>query len=255
MDKRELIKLLKLAKVAALQAGDEIMQVYDSNDFGIESKADHSPITLADKAAHRVISEFLLQTAIPILSEEGQIHDFETRQSMEYLWIVDPLDGTKEFIKRNGEFTVNIALVRNNEPILGIVYAPVFDHLYYGAKDIGAWSLIKGQTLDLGNNEVRDIPQKGARVVTSRSHLNDRTVQYLEHFEETKLVKMGSSLKFMLIAEGKADVYPRFAPTMEWDTAAADAILRAQGGQVVDLEGNLLTYNKADLYNPFFIAT
>lgn len=277
-------ELLNIAIRAALEAGDDIMNVYEksSEDFGIEYKEDHSPLTRADKAAHKRIISFLEPTGIPVLSEEGAHLPYSTRRAWKRLWIVDPLDGTKEFIKRNGEFTVNIALIEGSAPILGVIYVPVKKELYFGiqpeSKETpnetlkstteggGAWKTVvkestrwreaiaQGVRLPSENNK-----ERAWTCVASRSHLSPETEAYIEELRKVhndlQLISSGSSLKICLVAEGKADVYPRHAPTMEWDTAAGDAIARASGCCVVNANTNLpLIYNKEDLHNPWFIV-
>ncbi|MGC4021910.1 MAG: 3'(2'),5'-bisphosphate nucleotidase CysQ [Cyclobacteriaceae bacterium] len=246
----DLKNLLELAIKAAKEASVEILNVYNSNDFDVESKGDHSPLTRADKVSHKCIVKILEQTNIPILSEEGKDIPFNERKNWNHLWIVDPLDGTKEFIKRNGEFTVNIALVENGKPILGVVAVPVEGKVFYGAE---------GQAFVDENNKATQLYfhssstiAKGIRVVASRSHLNEETSQFIESLKEPVLVSRGSSLKFMLLAEGKADVYPRFAPTMEWDTAAPHAILNQIGIKVYQKDSKEeLSYNKRKLTESF----
>lgn len=255
MGKEELSELLSIAKKASLEAGQRILEIYNSDDFAVELKGDNSPLTKADKAAHEVIMSFLEQKEIPVLSEEGRDIPYAERGQWQYLWVVDPLDGTKEFIKQNGEFTVNIALVRNGRPILGVVYAPVLDKLFVGAEGLGVTLTIGDSSSSLVKGEGLDLTKEGLRVVASRSHLNDDTQRFLDQLVAPEIVSMGSSLKFMMLAEGLADVYPRFAPTMEWDTAAAHAILVELGGEVVDQKGNSLYYNKQDLLNPYFRAS
>lgn len=264
--------LLLLAVNAALDAGKSIMTIYDdpSSDFHIERKSDNSPLTIADKASNDVINQYLKGTNIPILSEEGKILLFETRRLWNELWIIDPLDGTKEFIKKNGEFTVNIALVKNQSPTLGVVYLPVKQTLYFSLKDRGAYVLENvepGSTFQscehlIGSSErlprVRKEQDK-AVVVASRSHMSDETAAYIDDlktkYKEVELVSVGSSIKICWVAEGIADVYPRFAPTMEWDTAAGHAVAIEAGKQVYHIdEKNPLIYNKEDLLNPWFIV-
>ncbi len=244
------------------------MRIYDdpSQDFGVERKADNSPLTLADKAAHNCIVRHLEPTGIPILSEEGAHLPYEERKAWHRLWVVDPLDGTKEFIKKNGEFTVNIALVEDGKPILGVIYVPATGVLYAGsplpAPPFGECFKLVGVRERAVSSVV--LPQRGSgegafTIVASRSHLSPETEEYIEKMRqehgEVRLVSSGSSLKICLVAEGSADVYPRFAPTMEWDTAAGDAIARAAGREVVDARtGKPLTYNKPDLHNPWFIV-
>lgn len=254
MEKEELSELLDIAKEASLLAGQKILEIYNSDDFEIELKGDNSPLTKADKAAHDIIMSLLEPKGIPVLSEEGRDISYAERGEWEYLWVVDPLDGTKEFIKRNGEFTVNIALVKQGKPILGVVYAPVLDKLYAAAEGLGA-TLTKGEdTIKLAKRQALDLSESNLKVVASRSHLNDETQAFLDKLTNPEIISMGSSLKFMVIAEGEADVYPRFAPTMEWDTAAAHAVLRELGGKVTNPEGGSLVYNKENLLNPYFRA-
>lgn len=249
----DLNDLLDIAKEAALKAGHEIMRVYEEDDFGVEHKNDQSPLTRADKAAHHKIIEFLNETDYPVLSEEGAEVLYTERQSWSRFWMVDPLDGTKEFIKRNGEFTVNIALIDNGIPILGVVFVPVQKKLYYSAKSFGAFLQFNGanESLHLSKKEGLE----NLRVVASRSHLNDETKNFMQKLHEPQIVSMGSSLKFLCIANGQAEVYPRFAPTMEWDSAAADAICREMGLVVQNVNtSEPLQYNKENLLNPFFIV-
>lgn len=238
---------------AARDAGIKILEVYNSDDFGVEIKKDDSPLTIADKKANDAIVEQLEQTDFPILSEEGAKIPYEERKDWEYFWMVDPLDGTKEFVKQNGEFTVNIALIHKNTPILGVVYAPVLDRLYFGGKEIGSFmdeNMDPQHKLELVKNETGNI-----RIVASRSHLNEETKKYIEQFDNAETVSMGSSLKFMLIADSEADIYPRFAPTMEWDTAAAHAVLKGLGLEVMNMEDDKpLRYNKENLLNPHFLV-
>ncbi|MDT0294661.1 3'(2'),5'-bisphosphate nucleotidase CysQ [Mesonia ostreae] len=247
----EIKQFVPLIIDAARDAGIKILEVYNSEDFGVEEKGDHSPLTKADQWAHQTIVEKLKESGLPILSEEGAKIPYGERKGWEYFWMVDPLDGTKEFIKKNGEFTVNIALIYKQKPILGVVYAPVLDQLYYGGEGIGAF---KSENMD-PQVELKLIKHdKGpTRIVASRSHLNEETKEYIAQFKEAETVSMGSSLKFMLIADSDADIYPRFAPTMEWDTAAAHAVLRGLDVEVINMEDDLpLRYNKENLLNPYF---
>lgn len=264
---------------AALQAGAEIMKVYtDPNaDFEIEKKADNSPLTIADRKSHAIIAGWLANTPYPILSEEGKKIPTEERQSWNELWVVDPLDGTKEFIKRNGEFTVNIAYVKNGAPEAGVIYIPVKEELFFADIEKGAYKLSNedgqltrinenkepGCTLEVLIEKAQKLPyptpHEGFMIVASRSHLNAETEEYIERMKKehakVETVSKGSSLKLCLIAEGVADVYPRFAPTMEWDTAAGHAIIRAAGKEVYQANTDKpLVYNKEDLLNPWFIA-
>ncbi|MFI3247576.1 MAG: 3'(2'),5'-bisphosphate nucleotidase CysQ [Rikenellaceae bacterium] len=257
---------LQIAVQAAILAGDKILEIYNdpTSDFGIERKADNSPLTKADKAAHIKIVELLEPLQIPILSEEGRAIPYEERATWNKLWIVDPLDGTKEFIKRNGEFTVNIALVEDGDPVLGVIYIPVTRELYFADRELGTFkvNVKSGTTQELEQSAIK-LPLKrehdSYRVVASRSHLSQETSDFIEQLRKThpniELVSKGSSLKICLIAEGAADVYPRYAPTMEWDTAAGDAILRATGKSLLRADnGEELKYNKEELLNPHFIT-
>ncbi|WP_436514883.1 3'(2'),5'-bisphosphate nucleotidase CysQ [Ekhidna sp. To15] len=247
-------KLLEVAKMAAFAAGDEILKIYESGDFSIEAKSDDSPLTLADKAAHLKIVSFLEETEIPILSEEGRDISYEERSKWEYFWMVDPLDGTKEFIKKNGEFTVNIALIHRGESILGVVYPPVIGEMYWAIKGKGSYVEVAEEIRELKTTN-KQLSESGIRVVASRSHMSPETEQYVSKLINPSIVSKGSSLKFLLVASGAADVYPRLGPTMEWDTAAAHAIVQEAGGSVVLEDGKTaLSYNKVDLLNPYFIV-
>lgn len=250
----ELRSLLDPVIALARAAGDEILKVYDS-DFAVEHKADDSPLTQADLASHRTIVAGLqtLTPEIPVLSEESTIPDSATRASWHTYWLIDPLDGTKEFVKRSGEFTVNIALITHHRPVLGVVYTPVLKLTYAGAQGVGAFK----QEADAGRESIRVKPwQPGtATVVGSKSHGTAALNAYLEKLGAHELRSMGSSLKFCLVAEGSADLYPRLGPTSEWDTAAAQAVVEAAGGQVTDLAMNPLRYNtKESLLNPHFLV-
>ncbi len=247
------------------------MDIYTDpkSDFEVERKADNSPLTKADKAAHRVITDFLATTSYPILSEEGKDIPYAERLGWDEFWLVDPLDGTKEFIKRNGEFTVNIALIRGGVPVMGVIYVPVLRELYFSADSIGAYKTVLRKE-DVLPSSMDDIVRKAVRlphgakhegivVVASRSHQSAETMAFiddLQRFERpVTLISSGSSRKICLVAEGSADVYPRFAPTMEWDTAAGHAIARGAGCDVFHTDGKTpLTYNKEDLHNPWFIV-
>ena len=253
---------MRLAIDAAVKAGKEIMRIYNSpdQDFGIEQKSDKSPVTLADKAAHRCITKHLAPSGIPILSEEGRAVPYERRQTWHRVWIVDPLDGTKEFIKKNGEFTVNIALVEDGNPVLGIIYVLALSELYVGLVGFMANKCTGDGVLNFRSMPFLSREPRPFTVVASRSHMTPETEYYIKLMRkehgEVQVVSRGSSLKFCTVAEGNADVYPRLAPTMEWDTAAGDAIARAAGRKVVDAEtGKPLTYNKPDLHNPSFIVS
>jgi 3'(2'), 5'-bisphosphate nucleotidase len=247
--------LLPTAIHAAEEACREIMEVYNSGDFQAEAKGDASPLTLADRRAHEKIVQSLQSTKLPLLSEEGKSIHYDERKKWEYFWMVDPLDGTKEFIKRNGEFTVNIALIHDQKPVMGVVAVPVTGELFYAAQGRGAFVRKDGALKTLAKRPAIDLGKSGLRVVASRSHMTDETQAFIDKLKEPVLVSKGSSLKFMLLAEDKADVYPRFAPTMEWDTAAAHAIVNEMGAKVLQAGASTeLKYNKEDLLNPFFLV-
>uniref|UniRef100_A4SDU2 3'(2'),5'-bisphosphate nucleotidase CysQ n=1 Tax=Chlorobium phaeovibrioides (strain DSM 265 / 1930) TaxID=290318 RepID=A4SDU2_CHLPM len=257
--------LVQRAVDAALAAGREILEVYHSDDHGVELKGDVSPLTKADRAAHEVIMRKLDPTGLPVLSEEGRVISYEERIVWDRFWMVDPLDGTKEFISRNGEFTVNIALIdhgtQGGEPVMGVVYVPILDELYLGKIGAGAL-LVRNATSESWESE--ELPRVSScdglfRVVGSRSHLNDATLDYVKDLRrehpKIEMLQRGSSLKICMVASGEADCYPRFGPTMEWDTAAGHAIVRSAGKLIVDAAcGDELTYNKENLLNPFFVV-
>jgi len=260
------MKNLEVAIMAAVAGGKAIMEIYQ-DEFKIVQKEDFSPLTDADLAANTIIYEYLKETAIPIISEENKQLDFELRNSWEQCWIVDPLDGTKEFIKRNGEFTVNIALCRDGDPILGVIYVPVTKEIYYAdvKKGEAYKTTLRGPLENTALYKEKDrifpaeTPAKTIRVVSSRSHMNEDTLTFIEglkkSYDDVEIVSKGSSLKFCLVAEGKADVYPRFAPTMEWDTAAGHAICKAVGLEVIDQNTNRpMVYNRENLLNPYFLV-
>jgi len=276
MDTIQYDKLILTTILAAKRAGEAILEVYDS-DFAVEQKDDKSPLTLADKRSHEIIEKVLEQTitvnnsTVPILSEEGKEIPYDERIKWEYFWLVDPLDGTKEFIKRNGEFTVNIALIHKHKPVLGIIYIPVKDVFYIAAINFGAYKLENSSILteDLSIEELIDKSQKlplnsndktTLTVIGSRSHTSEEFTEFVKQLnqkhENVEFISSGSSLKLCLVAEGKADVYPRFGPTMEWDTAAGQAIVEQAKGTVMEAETNEpLNYNKSNLLNPFFIVS
>jgi 3'(2'), 5'-bisphosphate nucleotidase len=237
----------------ARKAGDAIMDIYRrESDWNVEQKDDRSPLTLADRRSNEIICAGL--TRFPIISEENKVIPYEERKAYPICWMVDPLDGTKEFIQRNGDFTVNIALILENRPVLGVVYIPVSGVAYWGALGLGAH-----RTDETGARVLQaatfDPAESHPRVVASRSHLNEETQAFIGRLHSPELVSRGSSLKFMLLAEGQAHVYPRLAPTMEWDTAAAQIILEEAGGSVIDAHTQEpMRYNKPDLHNPHFIA-
>jgi 3'(2'), 5'-bisphosphate nucleotidase len=240
----------------AKEAGNAIMQVY-KQDFEVEYKQDSSPLTLADKKANDIIEDGLNQLSvnIPILSEEGKNISYEDRKHWEYFWLVDPLDGTKEFVKKNDEFTVNIALIHKDTPVLGVVYAPALDVCYWAKQDKGAFK--DGKRLPLKTERQRDT----YKVVVSRSHMSDETQAFVNTINTDKkkeLVSIGSSLKICLVAEGEADIYPRLGVTMEWDTAAAHAISNESGITFQKYSNNRYSqhkYNKENLLNQFFVVS
>lgn len=254
----QLDTLLRIAKTA----GNAILSVYQrAGDIDVTIKDDNSPLTEADRDAHEIIIAELKEftPSIPILSEESDGTSVDERLSWSRYWLVDPLDGTKEFIKRNGEFTVNIALINNGAPELGIVHVPVTNISYLGKTGVGAWKVAATGEVDAISIANFDLNQGQVRIVASRSHRGDLLDQLINTLEaklgEAEVVSMGSSLKICLLAEGKADIYPRLAPTSEWDTAAAHAILAAAGGDIVDTEFQALRYNqKESMLNPHFIA-
>lgn len=262
---------------AAIEAGDAILDIYDS-EFEVETKADRSPLTIADKRSHEIIQAGLSQFKIPLISEEGKSIPYEERKQWDIVWIVDPLDGTKEFIKRNGEFTVNIALIVNQAPILGVVFAPVPRWLYVAAADIGAYK-ISGSALDEifvnsslpMEKQLTALLDRGEKlpnahherkiytIVGSRSHATPELEAFVEQKRSEKgevdFIAAGSSLKICLVAEGSADIYPRLGPTMEWDTAAGQAVAECAGARVyLHEDGSALRYNRENQLNPYFIV-
>lgn len=248
-------KLLPQIVTIARQAGDAIMAIYADPTNEVMTKADNSPLTRADLAADKVIKAGLekLQLGWPVLTEESAQIDFIERKDWQRFWLVDPLDGTKEFVKRNGEFTVNIALIENGQSILGVVYAPVLDVCYYAAQGMGAF-MKRGAAAE--QTIQAKIPAEGEaiKVVASRSHADERTAALLQKLGSHECISMGSSLKLCLVAEGAAHFYPRLGPTMEWDTAAAHAVVNVSGGVVQDKAGIDLIYNKPDLHNSEFFV-
>lgn len=244
------------------------MEVYDSGDLETNLKKDQSPLTVADLRSHAVISSVLQETGYPILSEEGGDIPYDERKKWGSFWMIDPLDGTKEFIKRNGEFTVNIALIEDNEPVLGVVYLPVIKRLYYAVKGGGGHRIdrvdqsepgqVPGKLIERSISLPDEREGKRTRVVASRSHLSPETKEFIGQLEQRnekiELLSAGSSLKLCLIAEGRADVYPRLSPTMEWDIAAGHIIITESGGTVRKIDNTFLKYNKPDLLNPWFVA-
>jgi 3'(2'), 5'-bisphosphate nucleotidase len=257
-----------LAIQAAVEAGKAILRVYEADDLRIEKKADDTPLTLADREAHGIIEAALGETGFPVLSEEGREIPYMNRSWWTSFWLVDPLDGTKEFISRNGEFTVNIALVVEGKAEFGVVYAPVLNHLYVGHPSLGAVLCREeknfSQPLDYLVQFATQLPfaapdKRHFRVVASRSHYNRETADYVNALDtggrKISLVNSGSSLKLCRVASGEADIYPRLGPTMEWDTAAAHAVVKAAGKNVYRVDnGRELEYNKENLLNPYFVV-
>ena len=242
----------------AINAGNAILEIY-KQDFTVEIKSDNSPLTIADKTANEIIVNGLkkINNSIPIISEENKLTDFSERKNWQQCWIVDPLDGTKEFIKKNGEFTVNIALVENGIPVLGVVYVPAQNITYYAEKNKGSFKIENGISSTL---KIRKLAEDGVlKIVGSRSHQTPELLEYVEQqklkFTNVDFVAAGSSLKFCLLAEGKADVYPRLGPTMEWDTCAGQIVATEAGAEVLRFDNNEpLLYNRENLLNPYFIV-
>ncbi len=267
-DDRQLNEFLLLAVRVSMEAASAIMDVYSRADFNVDMKADDSPLTDADRKSHRLIAEALKTTPVPILSEEGRDIPYEERKAWHRLWIVDPLDGTKEFIKRNGEFTVNIALVAGGAPVFGVIYVPVLKQLYFGGRSMGAY----GCELETGNlpenldaliKTCHKLPHQISRdayvIMGSRSHGGPELEKFVEQKRREKksveFVSAGSSLKICRVAEGIADIYPRLGPTMEWDTAAGQGIAEGAGRKVTVWEtGEPLMYNRRELLNPWFVV-
>ena len=254
-----------------MEAGLAILEVYNQ-DFVVEEKEDKSPLTLADKRSHEIIMSHLTPFDIPVLSEEGKSIDYHVRKQWNYLWIVDPLDGTKEFIKKNDEFTVNIALVKENTPVMGVIYVPVLKQLYFAAKDFGAYLVVLDSGFDLKDYslerlikesipvDVLSVKPRPFTIVGSRSHATMELEKYVEQkrkeHDAVDFISAGSSLKFCRVAEGSADVYPRLGPTMEWDTAAGHIIAECAGASIFRADnGEPLLYNKENLLNPWFIVS
>ncbi len=247
--------LIEPTVTLARAAGDAILEVY-ATDFSVQSKADDSPLTQADLASHKTIAGGLakLLPDVPVISEEDGLPPFEERRAWREYWLVDPLDGTKEFVKRNGEFTVNIALIRDARAVFGVVHVPVSGRTYVGCEGHGA-------EVRAGDQEPEAIQVSGLsslppRIVGSRSHASEYLSRFLDAVGDHEMIPMGSSLMFCIVAEGKADVYPRLGPTSEWDTAAAQAVVEQAGGSVLRIDGSPLAYNqKADILNPWFVVS
>lgn len=251
-------EILERVNRLVYDAGQAILDVYESSDFNVELKDDQSPLTRADTRSHEILAAGLEKLELgPVLSEEGAELPWSERQAWQQYWLIDPLDGTKEFIKRNGEFTVNVALIRDGRPVLGAVYAPVKQWLYYGAVGLGAFKRI-GEAAKAEPIQVSAVPASDEcwKIVGSRSHQSEAFAAFVAQFPSADIVSMGSSLKLCLVAEGRADLYPRLGLTSEWDTAAAQAVVEAAGGRVLNWETRTpLLYNtKESLLNPFFIV-
>ena len=259
LDQIDIQDIVKIAK----DAGKAIMEIYNQ-DFGVEFKSDNTPLTIADRKANEIIVTALnqlpvnsfLQQNIPILSEEGRNVPFDERKNWEYFWLIDPLDGTKEFIKKNGEFTINIALIYKDVPIIGVVYAPALNVCYWSKRNEGAFK--DGEKLPIKANRQRDV----YKIVASRSHMSNETKDFIEAIDTDKekvIISIGSSLKICLVAEGEANIYPRLGPTMEWDTAAAHAIVNESDGLFNKYMDNNTyhkhLYNKENLLNDWFVVT
>ena len=251
-------KLIEKLIIISKDAGNAILDVYSSKDqdFGINYKEDHSPLTIADKASNDIICKDLMKLTpdIPILSEEGKSIDYKERKDWDTFWLIDPLDGTKEFIKKNGEFTVNIALIESGCPVLGIVHAPILNITWYGSLNLGSFIIKDKKKISINVETPAD--NQTIKVVSSRSHSNNPKLEnFLKNLDNHELVKMGSSIKICLVADGSAHFYPRFGPTMEWDTAAAHAVVKYAGGNILDLNTDAeLIYNKVSLLNPEFLV-
>ena len=257
-----------MAVRASMMAASAIMGVYSRADFNVDMKSDDSPLTDADRKAHQVIVDALQNTPVPILSEEGRHIPYDERKGWDRLWIVDPLDGTKEFIKRNGEFTVNIALIQEGTPVFGVIYAPVLKRLYFGGRNLGAYGATREMEdfpddLDVLIKQCETLPLNHSRsayvIMGSRSHATPELAAFVEkkrkEIGEVEFISAGSSLKICRVAEGAADIYPRLEPTMEWDTAAGQGIVEGAGRSVTVWEtGEPLKYNREDLLNPWFVV-
>jgi len=252
----ELECLASAVEKIALKAGECILDIYHkAQNFEIISKNDNSPLTIADKNSNKIICESLLalNPVFPIISEENDDVPYESRKNYDYFWLVDPLDGTKEFISRNGEFTVNIALVHREKPVLGVIYVPCRDELFYAIKGAGSFKIKDGEKTRIYASDF-SLKKEGIRVVVSRSHQDPETRKIIESLNNPQIISKGSALKFLILAEGMADYYPRMSPTMEWDTAAAQIILEEAGGKVLQASGEEMIYNKESLVNQYFVA-
>lgn len=253
-------EILQTAQAAALTAGKAIMEVYRSEVYATTMKEKNFPVTRADKVSHTIIANALLQTCLPVLSEEGLETNYLHRKQWAYFWLIDPLDGTEEFIHKREEFTINIALVKDQTPVAGVIYVPCFDRLYVGSNETGVFKKENNFFTQLSalpkRMSMETLKQKeNITIAVSRSHLSKKTTAFVQQFLHPQFLSKGSSLKFMMLLEGQADIYPRLGTTMEWDTAAAHAILNASGRGVYHMDFQTeLTYNKPDLHNPFFVA-
>jgi 3'(2'), 5'-bisphosphate nucleotidase len=263
--------LLKLAVSAALKAGEKVLHIYNT-DFYVETKSDNTPVTLADKTSGKCITEILELSGIPVISEEEKVAEYSARKEWRHVWIVDPLDGTKEYVKRNGEFAINIALVEDGKPVIGVIYAPVFKDIYFAAVNAGSYKITQNDVIvELTKQNLPDNLFEYARrlptqklpahytIVASRSHLsreiNERIAKLTSVYGEVDVINVGSSIKQCWVAEGRAHEYPRFGTTMEWDTAAGQCILEQSGNALVDVRtGVAMRYNKPDMLNNYFIA-
>ena len=258
--------LLNTAITAALEAGKAILEIYNSGEFDVEIKGDSSPLTKADIASHDVLMSFLKESSIPVLSEEGKAISYEERKDWKQLWIIDPIDGTKEFIKRNGEFTVNIALIENQKTLIGVIFVPATGDLYFSTKEMGSFKVIVNlenfdvDSLILNGNKLPLLQKNNTfTIVASRSHMSLETEIYVQEmrnkYGKVNLISKGSSLKLCMVAEGIANCYPRFAPTMEWDTAAGQAICEHAGFEVIDwVTKQKMLYNRKELLNNWFLV-
>ncbi len=268
MEDQKLIELLEIAIRASIEAGSETLKIYN-NDFEVEYKDDKSPLTIADKKSNEIIDKYLARTGIPVLSEEGKSIPYKARKNWKLFWMVDPLDGTKEFIKRNGEFTVNIALIKDGKPIMGVIYIPVQKTLYFGTKETGSLKVDnindtkKEISFDYYFSNGKKLPLENKNkiftIVGSKSHMTKETEDYINSLKNKhgniEVFSKGSSLKICMVAEGKANEYPRFAPTMEWDIAAGHAIVKNAGGSITNYKkNNEISYNGESLLNPWFIV-
>ena len=262
----DLTKYLKVAINASVEAGESVMEIYESDKFEITKKSDQSPLTKADITANLIINQHLKKTKINILSEENKEIDYQIRKNWKNMWIVDPIDGTKEFINKNGEFTINIALICNGIPKIGVIYAPVKKVIYFGISGLGSFKSSEIFIVDDIQNYIKgseklpiDSQKSGYSVVVSKSHLSESTRTYIDNIklntDDVNLISVGSSLKICMVAEGLADEYPRFGPTMEWDTAAGQVIAESAGFNFIDLKSKkTMTYNKINLLNNEFIV-